>query len=273
MRDLINAELYKLYKSAIYKILLLGVIIYAVSDLYAAYTYGDTVNGFQAIIDSTGSWSRSLLISGIFAGMFVAGDFDNRGIQMQLSVGKSRLSVIFAKSFVYWISGILFALLYQIIYIIPYTFTEGFGIKISWEVISLLLQIETAYLFLFSGFLAVCLFIAFILRGLYVVTITEVLFVILLPSVMVSLQRAGGALKIFYLNSPVGKLFGLFQFALTTIEKDGRKTMTFLPPEEILDAFAAQWNNGMWAEMVMGLAMTIVFFLAAYLVFLKADLK
>ena len=269
MKNLTKAELYKLYKSLSYKVLMIGILVYSISDLYFAYINGESINGFQAIVDSTGSWQRSLLIVGIFAGIFIAGDFTNRGIQMQLSVGNSRVAVLLAKGIAYWLGGLLLAVLYQISYVAVYFFTYGFGIRMSTDALMCIVQLEGAFLSLFSVFLAVCILIAYIFRDIYVVTVAETLFAILGTSIFQSFGRSQGILQVLY----VGKICRLYQFAVSPVKVGGNMKLIVMPPDKLLKAFSQEWPNGLFIEMGMGIIMTFLILGISYIVFRRADLK
>ncbi len=276
MRDLLNAEMYKLQKSFGYKIMLLGIIFYAASDLYfQTKTDMGEFSGVQALFDSIGSWSRSYLISGIFAGLFIARDFANRGIQTQISVGKSRLSVIVSKSLIYWMGCIGMAILYQLVYVVGISVIYGFGKGFNKEFLFCFLQSEIAFLFLFSGLLTFCILIAFCFKDVFIVTVLEAIFVIVGTSIMNSLSRIKGIPKIIYINSLVGKISRLYQFVYVGVEdkKLHYIRLEILKPDKISQNFNVEWVNGVWLEMGMAVFTTIIIFGITYFIFRRADLK
>lgn len=277
MKGLLNAELYKLKKSLGYKLMILGVIVYAISDLYFQVMADNTgeLFGVQAFADSFGSWTRSYLISAIFAGLFIAGDFANRGIQTQISVGKSRIAVLLSKSAVYWLGCIGIALLYQFVYIAGTCIFYGFGKGLNIELFYCYVQLEIAYLFLFSGLLSICILIAFCLRDIFAVTVAEVIFVAVGISIMNSFARIGEIPKLLYNNSLVGKLSRLYQFAMKEVEDEilHYKRLEVMQPDEILENFNLEWANGVWLEIGMAIVTAVIIFEITYLIFRKVDLK
>ncbi|MCM1172409.1 MAG: hypothetical protein NC393_09815 [Clostridium sp.] len=145
MVNLIKAELYKLNKSISYKALLIGVCIYALTDMYSMNGELETVNGFETVIDSFSFWGRCLMLCGIFAGVFIAGDFHNRIFYSEIAVGNSRRKVLAAKSMVYWLACIIIELFYQSMEIVYMTCTYGFGYSLSKVQLFSLLKLELRY--------------------------------------------------------------------------------------------------------------------------------
>ena len=132
MCKLIKAELFKLRKSIYYKVIALGTILYALMDIYAYFAglYHPS-NGVKELFHSFLFWQRCLLLCGIFAGVFIGGDFDSRMLHAQIAVGNSRRNIFVAKTFVYWIACISIALAYQSVDIIGMTCLSGFRTRLT----------------------------------------------------------------------------------------------------------------------------------------------
>lgn len=108
MDRLIKAEFYKLRKSIYYKVLLIVSVIYAVTDVCfscVGVRGYDSSSGLEAFIYSYTMWGVCLLISGICAGVFIAGDFNNRILHAEIAIGNSRKNIFLSKTIVYWTAG------------------------------------------------------------------------------------------------------------------------------------------------------------------------
>lgn len=269
MCKLIKAELFKLRKSIYYKAIVLGTILYALMDIYAYFTgiYHPS-NGVKELFHSFLFWQRCLLLCGILAGVFIGGDFDNRMLHSQIAVGSSRRNAFLAKTFVYWIACISIALVYQGVDIIGMTCLSGFGTKLTFNGLMLLMRTEMVYLIIFSGFISVCILTAFVFRALFTVTATEIVWIMFGSTIFQNLANLNPMIDRIYNHSIFGYMTAL-TLPLYTYE-GGIRSLESVPMEEIFEILAVQrYAKSMFISLVTVLTTTAV----SYYVFKKAELK
>lgn len=272
MKALLKCELLKLEKSICYKILILGVVLYAVADIYFAGSgiYG-TGNGFSALFDSFQTWGRCLMVSGIFAGLFIGGDFNNRILYSEISVGNSRSKVFFSKAFIYWLSCIILTLLYQAVYISGLSLRFGFGYRLDIENIFFLFKMELAYLGIFSAFLSICLLAAFFFKSMFEVTAVEIIWIMFGTQILSTLARTNPVISSFYGKSIFHMINDLTSPFYEVVNYDsGLSSLQLLPPEAIIRSLPLQQYTNVWLVAVPTIALTV---LLACRIFKKAELK
>lgn len=275
MIHLIKAELYKLKKSLGFKLIFLGTIIYALIEVaFGVMGFYGEITGFEAFFSSMGAWGRCYLISGIFAGLFIAGDFSNRGIQTEIAVGNSRLNVILSKGFVYWLGCMGLIITYQLINVIGITINKGFGVNMTKEVILCFLQLEFSYLIIFSGLITFCIFIAFLFRHIYVVTALEIVIIMFGTQLLSSLAQINTVFNKIYQYNLLYRINQLTFFIYEEVRYDTYTIMLeMMEPNKVIAAFKVQWGSGMWGEIGISVITSVIFFGITYLVFKKAELK
>lgn len=269
MCKLIKAELFKLGKSIYYKAIVFGTILYAAMDIYACFTglYHPS-NGVKEMFHSYLFWQRCLLLCGILAGVFIGGDFDNCMLHSQIAVGNSRRNVFLAKIFVYWISCISLALIYQSVDIIGMTCLCGFGLKITFYELMLLMRTEIVYLIIFSGFISVCILSAFVFKALFTVTATEIAWIMFGSVIFQNLASLNSIINHFYNHSIFGSMTAL-TLPLYVYE-GGIRSLESVPVEEIFEILAVQ----RYAKFVLISLITVLLTLTiSYYIFNRAELK
>lgn len=269
MCKLIKAELFKLRKSIYYRAIVLGTILYALMDIYAYFTglYHPS-NGVKELFHSFLFWQRCLLLCGIFAGVFIGGDFDNRMLHSQIAVGNGRRNIFFAKAFVYWIACISVALLYQSVDIIGMTCLSGFGAKVTFYELMLLMRTEIVYLIIFSGFVSVCILTAFVLKALFTVTATEIAWIMFGSAIFQNLANLNPIINHLYNYSIFGNM-SAFTLPLY-LYKGGIRSLESVPVEEIFEILSVQrYTKFIFISLVTVLTTTTV----SYYIFKKTELK
>jgi ABC-2 type transport system permease protein len=116
MLNLIQADLYKLYKSMAIKILFGITTVSALLMTMIAYqvAQGNMDKNMTGIGFMLSDVNMMSILGAVVAGILICGDFDSKGIQDAISSGSSRASIIVSKTIVFSIS-ILFILLPYII--------------------------------------------------------------------------------------------------------------------------------------------------------------
>lgn len=269
MRKLIKAELFKLRKSFYYKAIVLGTILYALMDIYAFFTglYHPS-NGVKELFYSFLFWQRCLLLCGILAGVFIGGDFDSRMLHSQIAVGNGRKNIFLAKAFVYWIACIVIAMVYQSVDIIGMTCLFGFGLKITFYELMLLVRTEIVYLVIFSGFISMCILTAFVFKALFAVTATEIVWIMFGSAVFQSLASLNTIANHFYNHSIFGSMTA-FTFPLY-VHEGGIRSLESMPVEEIFEILEVQ----RYTKFVLISLVTVLATMAiSYYVFRKTELK
>lgn len=147
MFNLIRLEFYKLRRQWLFKLLLLAVI--AISA-FSAFSEMQIMAGAGILGSGKIGFANAfkdmfmLFISGIFAAFYIGSDFSNKTISAQLAQGHSRLSVILAKTLVFFMGTSLIMLLYPLTVAIIHTFAYGWGEPFT--VVSLLYILRVAAL-------------------------------------------------------------------------------------------------------------------------------
>ena len=269
MCKLMKAELFKLRKSICYKAIVLGTILYALMDIYACFTglYHPS-NGVKELFHSFIFWQRCLLLCGILAGIFIGGDFDNRMFHSHIAVGNGRRNIFVAKASVYWIACIVIAMVYQSVDIIGMTCLFGFGTKITFYRLMLLVRTEIIYLIIFSGFISVCILTAFVFKALFTVTATEVVWIMFGSAIFQTLANLNSVINCIYNHSIFGSMTA---FTLPLFfHEGGIQSLESVSVEVIFEILAAQG----YAKYVLTSFITVLFTLIiSYHIFKRTELK
>lgn len=269
MRKLIKAELYKLRKSIYYKALLIGTMLYALMDIYAYYTgLYHPLNGVKELIYSFLFWQRCLLLCGILAGVFIGGDFDNRILHSQIAVGNSRRNIFISKILAYWIACIVITLIYQSVDVIGVTYLFGSGLQGSFYEFLLLMRMEAVYLIIFSGFVSISIFIAFVFKSLFAVTAIEIVWIMFGSPIFQNLANVNEVITHLYTNSVFG-IMTAFTLPLY-VSDDGFRSLESVPVQDILEILKAQhYTQYMLNSVITVLVSTSV----SYYIFKRTELK
>lgn len=269
MCKLMKAELFKLRKSIFYKMVLIGTLLYALMDIYAYFTglYHPS-NGVKELFHSFLFWQRCLLMCGILAGVFIGGDFDNRMLHAQIAVGNGRRNIFLAKAFVYWIACIGIVLAYQSVDIIGMTCLFGFGLKVTFYRLMLLVRTEIVYLVIFSGFISACILAAFVFKALFAVTATEIAWIMFGSAIFQNMANLNSIINSFYNHS----IFGAMT-ALTLpfyVSGDGIRSLESVSVEKIFEILAVQ----RYTRFVLVSFITVLSALTiSYYIFRRTELK
>lgn len=133
MGKLLCSEKYKLLRDKIYWITLAAVVLFNVmlfSGTEALHFSGD-----KALTEVMKKEIITAMITCIFGGLSIGGDFADRTLYHGLMVGKSRNSVLFAKSIVFAVAadGLLF--LFPLLFVLTCTIKNGWGMAVSREMV------------------------------------------------------------------------------------------------------------------------------------------
>lgn len=272
MHKLIKAEFFKLRKSNYFKVLLLGALLYAITDIYfvMAGIYNPS-NGLETLFASYTSYGSSLLLSGILAGAFIAGDFDNRILHSQIAIGNSRKDIFWAKVFVYWIASIIIVLFYQSVDTIGVSCLFGFKYQINLYELILLLRLEITYLLVFSGFVSICILIAFCFKSLFAVTAIEIGWIIFGRSMFIRLSKISTVINYIYKQSVFAGINELtWPFYKEAVNENGVPCLELVSGEAIFNIMKMQH----YTPYILVSLMTILIIIAiSYYLFKKTELK
>lgn len=272
MLKLIRAEFYKLKKSVSFKVILAGVLVYAVTDIYSIYTGEfEASNGFETLIDSFSFWGRCLMLCGIFAGLFLAGDFNNRIFYSEIAVGNNRRKILLAKSFVYWVGCLIIELFYQGIEFIYMTCTYGFGHSLSSIQLVSLLKLEFCYLLIFSGFVSICILVSFCFKSVFSVTGIQIAWIMFGTQILSTLAINSKQVNYIYHNSIFYKINELtVSLYDVSINEQGIPSLKLLPIDRIFQIL----DNQQYISFVLISVFTIIFtmFISIY-IFDNTELK
>lgn len=117
MINLIRADLFKMYKSGMIKILFLITLCCAglmalMAHMISQGNLSVSMSGITFMFADTNMMS---ILGAMIAGVFICGDFDNKTIHSAISSGHSRGTVIIAKSIVFMVANLVLLLPYAII--------------------------------------------------------------------------------------------------------------------------------------------------------------
>lgn len=119
MLNLIRADLFKLYKSRVFKILCAITTLCAIVMTIIMYLISqgkmDSANGIGFLFSDVNVIS---IIGAVAAGVFICGDFDNKSIHDAISCGHGRSSVIISKAIVFFFAIAFLLLPYAVISVI-----------------------------------------------------------------------------------------------------------------------------------------------------------
>lgn len=129
MGKLLHAEFYKLVHDRIYWITLAAILLFNMILLSGSSVLSFT--GQEALAESMKKEIATVLIVCIYEGLFIGDDFVSRTLYHGLSAGKSRSSILSAKSAVSLIAadGLLF--LFPLLMILTCTVKNGWGTSAS----------------------------------------------------------------------------------------------------------------------------------------------
>lgn len=129
MKKLLHAESYKLFNDKVFWITLAVVILFN----FIVISGSDILRmpGYKVLSEIMKKEILTILISCIYGGLFIGGDFADRTLYHALIVGESRSAVLFAKAgiFVTAINVILY--IFPLMLVIICTLRNGFGAALS----------------------------------------------------------------------------------------------------------------------------------------------
>ena len=146
MGGLLRTERYKLLRDKIYWITFAVIVLFNVIMLSGSSVLNLT--GYGAMMESMKKEIATVLITCIYGGIFIGGDFADRTLYHGLMAGKSRSSVLAAKSIVFAIAadGLLF--LFPLLLVLTCTIKNGWGMTVSGEMDLHLIGVIAALLIL-----------------------------------------------------------------------------------------------------------------------------
>ena len=268
MNLLIKAEFFKLQRSLSYKIMMIGIVIYSLSDLYFLKITTNSTSGIETFFGSLGMWGRCFLISALFAGIFIAGDFSNRQIQKEITVGHSRAEILISKSFVYWLACLGFTIVYQVINVVGASVINGFGLNNFNEFFLYIIIIELEFLFYYSGLIMLCVLIAFIFKEIYVVSAIEIFIAIFGVQIFSSLASKIELINMIYKKTLFYFLNNIDDFVYEVKFDNEVPVLTIISPSQIASNLKIEWGN----LLITIISLILIFFLS-FMIFKKSDLK
>lgn len=169
IKNIIKMDLYCIFHVSYYKIALLVQLLACV---VFAITSGSNHSGIDAVIAGFADSSIFIIFGGIIAGLSIGADFQNRVINIPVSTGNKRKSVIFGKTIVFAISMIPFIIQYPLVYGIIATIRNGWGSASIVSALGLIVVAIIACISIVSLFVSV----SFMLRNVGGVIATCILF-------------------------------------------------------------------------------------------------
>lgn len=129
MRRLLYAERYKLFYDRVFWITLIAVIIFNFIILSGSNILN--MSGYMALSEIMKKEILTILISCIYGGLFIGGDFTDRTLYHALMTGKSRNTVLWAKAvvFVTAVNAILY--IFPMMVVIICSLKNGWGTAFS----------------------------------------------------------------------------------------------------------------------------------------------
>lgn len=183
MFNLIQADLFKLYKSKAIKILFAMTTLSSVAMIVIAYfiVQGKLDRGMSGIGFMFSDVNMISILGAVIAGTFICGDFDNKTIQSAIAAGCSRGIVIISKAIVFFCAIAVILLPYVIITVIALVLgaefsmgaiavgflniiTSNTGATFSASQVMKLLVIMLTLIVVYVSQLSVCVPLAFTLK-------------------------------------------------------------------------------------------------------------
>jgi hypothetical protein len=146
MGKLLHTERYKLLHDKTFWIILAVVIIFNLIVTSGSIIF--SLSGNKAFEEIMKKEILTILISCIYGGLFIGNDFAERTLYHGLMSGKSRTSVLFAKSVIFLIAIDIILFLFPFLLVVICTIKNGWGIVISESAILHLISIILALLIL-----------------------------------------------------------------------------------------------------------------------------
>ncbi len=162
MGRLLHTERYKLFHDKIYWITLAVVVLFNILVLSGSTVLN--LSGYKALTEIMKKEILTVLIACTYGGLFIGGDFVERTLYHGLMAGKSRSSVLFAKSIVFAIAtdGLLFV--FPLLLVLTCTIKNGWGMTGSAGMVLHLIGVIAALLILGFAISAVSLLVAVCFR-------------------------------------------------------------------------------------------------------------
>lgn len=183
MLNLIQADLFKLYKSKAIKVLFAMTTLGAVAMTTIAYliVQGKLDSGMSGIGFMFSDINMISILGAVIAGTFICGDFDNKTIHSAIASGCSRSVVIISKAIVFFCAVAFILLPYAIITVIALIsgveFSMGatavgflniitsnaavtFSVAEMWKLLAIMLTLIIVYI----SQLSICILLAFIFK-------------------------------------------------------------------------------------------------------------
>lgn len=149
MRDLLHAERYKLFHDKVFWIVLTVVIVFNMIVVSGSAIF--SMSGNKALFEIMKKEILTILISCIYGGLFLGGDFADRTMYHALMAGKSRSAVILAKAVVFFTAINVILFIFPILLVTICTARNGWGTALSADVILHLAGLIAALLILGSA--------------------------------------------------------------------------------------------------------------------------
>ena len=222
MYNLIRCELFKLRKSRLFLLILALVVVYSVvmSILtYSSVQYGggsEVVQGIDMYFEQLSNYLLVAVAESLIATTYVCGDFDNKTIQDSIACGRSRSSIIFSKSLVYFLTIFIISLIVPIISSAVISTAYGFGMQFSMASILKLTAITLITSFAYSACLSPCILLSFLSRKPVVVLAGGIFVLYLGISFLKDAARIEPAISSVLSFTPYGACDALFTLDAAT---------------------------------------------------------
>ncbi len=250
MLKLLTFEMTKLRFLKSFKVLILlsFLIGFLSSGISSVLDSGQGLSGHQTFFYQFADLRTLIFVfAGVFSGLFIGEDFNNRTIQSEISSGFSRFSILLSKTIVYMIGVCVLIIVQVVTNTISTSYINGFGNSLTLEVLSQMLRALFVFMYLACSCCMVYVATSFYLKNVGATIAINMLLLVVLDA--------------------------LFQVG-AMISVTGMKIYEFTPfVQMVLSSLETVMSGQLGISILIGTASMIVFFLLAYNLFYKAELK
>lgn len=160
-------ELYKLKRSNALKTIIIFSIIFSIVGTYFFTTLPNAPVSWRAyFINAIRDSALNIILSAIFAGLFIGSDFSNKTIHHEIISGHSRREILLSKAFSFSIGSSLIIVIYPLMSIISSIALSGWAEVITAADLIYVLRVLFLVIVINIGVLSACLLIAFIVKDM-----------------------------------------------------------------------------------------------------------
>ncbi len=250
MHRLLKCEFLKLKYSRGFKVMVLLSVIFglASSGISSALSQGQITHGYEVFFQQFIEL-RSLIFvfAGVFSGLFIGEDFSSRTVQLEIASGYSRFSILLSKTIAYMVGVCLLIIIQVFIVTFTTTLINGFGIGMTVEVLGNMLRAILMFMFLACACSMICVMTSFGIKNVGTTIAVNMLLLVIID--------------------------GLFQ-AGAMLSATGMKIYEVTPFVQMLLSSSEMLSSDQPLKAVsIGAATSLIFFVLAYALFYRTELK